>query len=249
MPITLRDDKHHSGRPSQPNKTRPPNYENQEKKTFLQGTKVTEAEFHDELETHLRADPELGGRLTRRDPVVGGFDDLLHDDVISELKVNPPRSLPATVDKSVKYLGQRTQYGVGRGSQLSVLVVLDQSAKKSPPGVIDNYIGWLRPKLHGLEDARYPSLVGVLIINANLPLPSGWRRRIPLEADDDPEGSVCPTRPRRGSQAPGTLVHLADDENVREAARIPRGAARTGSHRVRRPRCRAIPRPHGLQHS
>lgn len=156
-------------------------------KTFMKGTKVTEAEFHDELETHLRADPELGGRLTRRDPVAGGFDDLLHDDVINELKVNPPRSSPATVDKSVKYLGQPTQYGVGRGSQLSVLVVLDQSAKESPPGVIDNYIGWLRPKLHGLEDARYPSLVGVLIINANLPLPSGWRRPIPLEDDNDPE--------------------------------------------------------------
>jgi hypothetical protein len=36
---------------------------------------VSEAMFHDELEKRLRADPELGGRLTRRDPVAGGFDE------------------------------------------------------------------------------------------------------------------------------------------------------------------------------
>jgi hypothetical protein len=42
--------------------------------------------------------------------------------------------------------------------------------------VIDNYIDWLKPRLHGLNDPRYPSLVGVLIINTNLPIPSAWSR-------------------------------------------------------------------------
>ena len=143
-------------------------------KTFQKGTRVTEAQFHDELEKRLRTDRELCGRLTRRDAVAGGFDDLLHDDVIAELKVE--RNKPVTVETSVQYIGQPTQYGVGRGSQLSVLIVLDHSPKEVPPGVLENYIGWVQPRLHGLDDAAYPSRVGVLIINTNLPVPSAWSR-------------------------------------------------------------------------
>jgi hypothetical protein len=141
-------------------------------KMFHKDVRVTEAAFHDELERMLRADPELEGRLSRRDAVAGGFDDLLHDDVIAELKV--ARDKPVNIEDCARYLGQPTQYGVGRGSQLSVLVVLDHSRKDAPPGVLENYIGWLQPRLHGLDDPRYPSLVGVLIINTNLPIPSAW---------------------------------------------------------------------------
>ena len=158
-------------------------------KTFMRGSRVSEAEFHNELERLLREDPELEGRLTRRDAVAGGFDDLLHDDVIAELKVS--RGAPVTVDHCARYVGQPTQYGVGRGSQLSVLVVFDHGRKEAPPGVIDNYIDWLRPRLHGLDDPRYPSLVGVLIVNTNLPVPSAWRRRVevePVTAGDNPKG-------------------------------------------------------------
>jgi len=133
------------------------------------------------------ADPEIGGRLTRGDPVAGGFDDLLHDDIIAELKVS--RGKPITVDDCARYVGQPTQYGVSRGSQLSILVVLDHGRKIAPPGVIDNYIDWLKPRLHGLDDPRYPALVGVLIINTNLSVPSAWSRygaeaeRIPAPLD------------------------------------------------------------------
>jgi hypothetical protein len=156
-------------------------------KIFRRGTRVTEAQFHNELERWLLADPEIGGRLTRRDPVAGGFDDLLHEDIIAELKVS--RGKPITVDDCARYVGQPTQYGVGRGSQLSILVVLDHGRKTAPPGVIDNYIDWLKPRLHGLDDPRYPSLVGVLVINTNLPIPSEWSRhgadaeRIPATRD------------------------------------------------------------------
>ena len=158
-------------------------------KTFMQGSRVSEAEFHDELERRLRGDPELEGRLTRRDAVAGGFDDLLHDDVIAELKVS--RRAPVTVDSCARYVGQPTQYGVGRESQLSALVVFDHGRKQAPPGVIDNYIDWLQPRLHGLDDPRYPSLVGVLIVNTNLPIPSAWsRRRVEVEpptSTNDPQ--------------------------------------------------------------
>jgi hypothetical protein len=159
-------------------------------KTFMRGSRVSEAEFHNELERLPRNDPELEGRLTRRDAVAGGFDDLLHDDVIAELKVS--RGAPVTVDHCARYVGQPTQYGVGRGSQLSVLVVFDHGCKEAPPGVIDNYIDWLRPRLHGLVDPRYPSLVGVLIVNTNLPIPSSWSRRCvevePVTGRDNSEG-------------------------------------------------------------
>jgi len=144
-------------------------------KVFRRGTRVSETMFHKELEARLKTDPELGGRLTRRDAVAGGFDDLLHDEVIAELKV--ARSKAITINDCATYLGQPTQYGIDRGSQLSVLVVLDHSPKHIPPGVIENYVGWLKPKLHGLHDPRYPSLVGVLIINTNLPVPSAWSRK------------------------------------------------------------------------
>ena len=35
-------------------------------KTFMRGSRVSEAEFHNELERLLGEDPELQGRLTRR---------------------------------------------------------------------------------------------------------------------------------------------------------------------------------------
>jgi hypothetical protein len=162
-------------------------------KTFKAGTRVTEAQFHDELERLLRDDHELEGRLTRRNAVAGGFDDLLHDDVNAELKV--ARGAPVTVADCTRYVGQPAQYGVGHGSQLSVLVVLDHGRKTAPPGVIENYIDWLRPRLHGLDDPRYPTLLGVLIVNTNLPVPSAWSRRR-TEVETDPravDGSTDPT--------------------------------------------------------
>ncbi|MBI4498982.1 MAG: hypothetical protein HY689_13905 [Chloroflexi bacterium] len=144
-------------------------------KAFRRGSRVREGAFHDEPERLLRADPELGGRLTRRDAVAGGFDDLLHDDIIAELKVVNDK--PVTLADCAQYLGQPTQYAADRGSQLSVLVVLDHSPKEEPPGVMDNDVGWLVPELHGLNDPAYPSLVGVLIVRTNWPKPSDWSRK------------------------------------------------------------------------
>jgi hypothetical protein len=95
---------------------------------------------------------------------------------------------PITIDDCAPYAGQPAQYAVGRGSQLSVLIVLDHGCKTAPPGVIENYIDWLKPSLHGLNDPRYPSLVGVLIINTNLPVPSEWSRHgVQAERFGEPE--------------------------------------------------------------
>jgi hypothetical protein len=142
---------------------------------FRSGKTVSEGQFHDELERRLREDQSLGGRLSRRDAVAGGFDDLLHDDIIAELKVE--KKTPRTVRNSSRFLGQPSQYGVGRGSRLSILVILDHSRKVAPAGVLENYIGWVVPGMHGYDDPRYPSLVGVVIINSHWRLPSNWSRR------------------------------------------------------------------------
>lgn len=142
---------------------------------FRAGKKVTEADFHDRLESKLLADPALGGRVSRRDPIAGGFDDLMYDGIVAELKVE--KTTPRSVEDCARYIGQPTQYGVGKGSRLSILVLLDHSRKQAPAGVPENYIGWVVPAMHGLTDPRYPSLVGVVIINTHWVLPSSWSRR------------------------------------------------------------------------
>ncbi|MCA1674648.1 MAG: hypothetical protein LC799_21470, partial [Actinobacteria bacterium] len=73
----------------------------------------------------------------------------------------------------------RTAHAVrlGRGSSLSILVVLDHSPKRAPAAVLENYLGWLHPAHHPLDDTKYPSRVGVLIINTNWSVPSSWSRR------------------------------------------------------------------------
>jgi hypothetical protein len=78
------------------------------------------------------------------------------------------------VEHSAKYIGQPTQYGVGRGRELSVLVVLDDTRKQAPAGVPESYIGWMQARLHGLDN---PSPVGMLIMNTKLPVPSAWSRQ------------------------------------------------------------------------
>lgn len=144
-------------------------------RAYGEGKRLSEAAFHDDLERRLRLDATLGGRLERRTPAGGGFLDLLHDGINAEMKVENDK--PASIDGAAKYMGQPVQYATDRGSQLSILCVLDRSAKRAPVGELPNYFGWLIPALHGLDDARYPSRVGTVIINANLPVPSRWLRR------------------------------------------------------------------------
>jgi hypothetical protein len=143
-------------------------------RTYRKGTHVTERAFHNDLFSRLLSDPALGGRVQRGNRTAGGFLDIIHDRINAELKV--ARQTAVTVETSHKYLGQPADYASDTGSQLSILVVLDMTPKKTPPGVLENYLGWMKPALAGLDDPRFPSLVGVIIINGNLPVPSGYSR-------------------------------------------------------------------------
>ena len=156
------------------------------------GKRITEAQFHDDIEKRLRGDNTLGGRLTRRTPRALGFLDLDHDGINAELKVE--RTTPVTEDNCVKYLGQPAQYGVGAGRRLSILAVLDMSRKASPAGTLENYVWLMQPASHGLDEAAYPSVVGVLVINANNRVPSGYAgRRIEARTLEPPARRVEPT--------------------------------------------------------
>lgn len=121
--------------------------------------------------------------------VGGGETDLVHDGIVAELKVE--KTTTVTEDNVSRFLGQTTSYGSGLGSQLGIALVLDLSEKKHPLGHPANYVHWLKPSLHGVSDAAYPSRVAVVVVNGNTPLPSDFaRKKIPARdaaaASDSP---------------------------------------------------------------
>jgi hypothetical protein len=139
-----------------------------------QGGGVTERSFHDDLFDRLLADPALQGRVQRGIRAAAGFLDIAHDRINAELKV--AKKTAVTVETSHKYLGQAADYAADTGSQLSILVVLDMTQTRNPPGVLENYLGFMQPALAGLHDPRFPALVGVIVIKGSLLIPSGYSR-------------------------------------------------------------------------
>ena len=144
-----------------------------------------ESEFRQQVEWFLEADASVGARLDKGGLVGGGILDLALGNIPLELKVESSR--PVTPANAYQYLGQPTQYGSAIDTPLSILCILDASPKGLPAGVHSDYLGLIQPKLHGLEDPRYPSLVAYVIVHANFPTPSTF--------------SEMPKRPRRKSKA------------------------------------------------
>ena len=142
------------------------------RRDYASGTTVSEDVFHRDLLKQLDMQPELTGRVWDGRRQGGGPTDLVHDNINAELKVE--KNTTATLENAHRFLGQPTQYAASSGAQLAILCVLDMTEKKSPVGVVGNYIGLIEPGLHGLTDPAYASRVAVVIINGNLPLPSDW---------------------------------------------------------------------------
>jgi len=145
-----------------------------ERSYMRKGGGVTERSLHDDLFDRLFADPALERRVQRGTRAAGGFLDIIHAGINAELKV--AKNTGVTVETPHKYLGQAADYEADTGSQLSILVVLDMTKTKNPPGVLENYLGFMKPALAGLDDPRFPSLVGVIIIKGSLLIPSGYSR-------------------------------------------------------------------------
>lgn len=141
---------------------------------FPRGSKPSEAEFQKAMLVRLGMASELGGRVSEHAWQGGGATDLSHDGVVAELKVE--RTNPATLERARNYLAQTTQYASAGQRQLSILAILDTTPKDAPPGVLANSVGWLVPRLSGLEDPAYPSKIAVVILKGGLPRPSDWSR-------------------------------------------------------------------------
>jgi hypothetical protein len=102
------------------------------------------------------------GRVQRAARAAGGFLDIIHDRINAELKV--AKNTGVTVETSHKHLGQAADYAADTGSRISILVVLNVTKTKNPSGVLENYLGFMKPALAGPDDPRFPPLVGVIII-------------------------------------------------------------------------------------
>jgi hypothetical protein len=134
---------------------------------------VSEADFQRDLLTRLSMIPDLAGRVTEGGEIAGGETDLAFEGIVCENKVE--RTTPPTLATANRYLGQATTYASAGGRRLSILCILDLTTKEEPPAVLANYIGWLEPAVHGLDDPTFPSRVAVVIVPGNLPLPSDWQ--------------------------------------------------------------------------
>ena len=148
-------------------------------KQYKRGAHVTERQFHDDLYERLRADPELEGRVERGMASGLGLNDLRHDGITAELKVE--KQVPETRERSAKYISQTAQYATADGTRVSILCVLDVTRKEAVVAPPENYLWVLQPPAHALPDPRFPSAVAVHVINAWSPSPSSWsRKRAPL---------------------------------------------------------------------
>ena len=136
--------------------------------------RMPEAEFQRDLRGHLQADPSIGARHWEAPRLGGGITDLGLGKIVLELKVEHDK--PVTLESAAAYMSQPAQYAAGVDRQVSILCILDDSEKTSPPGSLANYMGWLVPTLHGLDNPSYPSIVAVLIVPTKFPVPSGWSR-------------------------------------------------------------------------
>lgn len=151
-------------------------------KAYKLGTHITERKFHDDLYQMLLEDPELEGRIERGNAVGLGYNDLRHDGITAELKVE--KTVPETKERSAKYISQTAQYASADGTRVSILCVLDMTRKIAVVAPPENYLWVLQPPVHAIVSPQYPPAVAVHVINAWSPSPSSWsRRRAPLLAE------------------------------------------------------------------
>ncbi|HTR51844.1 MAG TPA: hypothetical protein VMJ10_14110 [Kofleriaceae bacterium] len=158
---------------------------------LAQRDRIPEADFRRDLRRHLTTDREIGGALVGGQQLGGGITDLGLGNIVVELKVEHERTV--TFDDSLRYMNQPAHYGAHADRPVTILCILDDSEKNTPPGSLANYIGWQVPSLHGLLDPRFPSMVAVLIVPIRFPLPSDWSAT----------RSTGPTRNRRTQRRRG----------------------------------------------
>jgi hypothetical protein len=141
----------------------------------FKGVKVDEVkDFQHDMLKQLRM-TELGYEVKEGERVGGGVLDLKYRNIVIELKVE--REIKDRSELRRKYIGQPAQYSAS-GMPLSVVCVLDVTEKDCPPANVANNITLETPELHGFEstDLKYPARVAVVVVDANLRIPSSYSR-------------------------------------------------------------------------
>lgn len=133
---------------------------------------VSEREFNETVLRDLRV--HLGPDVEAHPAQGGGVTDIRYRGVIVELKVERENGDRAHISK--KYTRQAVQYASADARQVSVLLVLDLTAKVRPPSDIRNDILLTDVITHGGDGAskKFPSKAFILVINGNTTDPSAY---------------------------------------------------------------------------
>jgi len=135
---------------------------------------IPESEFQATVLRDLRI--KLGTDVQEHPSQAGGKTDIRYRGVIIELKVEDSNGDREYICR--KYTAQTAQYAGVEARQVSVLLVLDLTEKKRPPGDIRNDILLADVETHGGGDSskRYPSKAFVFVVNGNMNSPSDYSR-------------------------------------------------------------------------
>lgn len=135
---------------------------------------VSESEFQTTVLRDLRN--QLGQDVQEHPSQAGGITDIRFRGVIVELKVEGQKGDRQHICQ--KYTAQPAQYAGVEARQVSVLLVLDLTAKEKPPGDIRNDILLTDVETHGgtTESKPFPSKAFVFVLNGNMKSPSDYSR-------------------------------------------------------------------------
>jgi hypothetical protein len=135
---------------------------------------VPESEFQTTVLRDLRN--MLGQDVQEHPNQAGGIADIRYRGVVIELKVETENGDRQHI--SNKYAGQSVQYAGVEAKQVSILLVLDLTAKDKPPGDIRNDIILFDVETHGGDDKnkKFPSKTFVFVVNGNMKSPSMYSR-------------------------------------------------------------------------
>lgn len=134
---------------------------------------ISEDKFRDKLIEYLSARSELASSLVKEGIIAGGRVEINFKGIIAELKVEKEISDRQKIIE--KYQKQPAAYASATGAQLSILCVLDLTAKINPPSIAAHNIFFQTPMLHGFENAKPSSKMVIIVIDGNTPNPSAYK--------------------------------------------------------------------------
>ena len=139
---------------------------------FKKRNDVSEQEFQERVLQDLLV--HLGQDVQAHPAQGGGVADIRYRGVIVELKVERDNGDRAHISK--KYTGQAVQYASAEARQVSILLVLDLTAKVRPPSDIRNDLFLEDVATHGGDGGSkgFPSKVFIIVINGNTTNPSEY---------------------------------------------------------------------------